>query len=192
MLATSNYGILCPAMTREAPATHPSSERQVRGTHGGVHMAHEPVNTGQQTPSTACCVVGAGPAGAMLALLLARQGAQVTLVESHMDFDREFRGDSIHPSVLNILDEIGVIDRLLALPHSELRYLEAKTRSGLVRFSDYRWIKCKYPFEFLIAQSRFLDFVTTEAKRYPSFHLMMGTQVNDLVTEHGVVRGVRY
>lgn len=147
---------------------------------------------GQEARRVACCVVGAGPAGAMLALLLARQGARVALLESHTDFNREFRGDSLHPSVLDIMDEIGLVDRLFQLPHSELRYLEAKTRSGVVRFSDYRWITCKYPFEFLVAQSRFLALLVEEAKRYPNFHLLMGAQVNELITEGDVTCGVRY
>ncbi|MGH8324696.1 MAG: FAD-dependent monooxygenase, partial [Steroidobacteraceae bacterium] len=145
-----------------------------------------------QPERSACCVVGAGPSGAILALLLARQGVPVTLLESHMDFEREFRGDSLHPSVLEILDEIGLAQPLLQLPHNKMRKLEAQTASGTVTFANYDWIKCKFPFEMVIPQSRFLEFVTQEAKRYPAFRLLMGAQVDELITEKGVVRGVRY
>src|SRR5512138_1246165 len=70
---------------------------------------------------TTCCVVGAGPAGAVLSYLLARQGIPVTLLEAHADFDRDFRGDTLHPAILEVLDEVGLADKLLALPHTKIR-----------------------------------------------------------------------
>src|SRR6185295_9316858 len=76
---------------------------------------------------TTCCVVGGGPAGAVLALLLARQGIRVTLLEAHADFDRDFRGDTLHPSILEVLDEIGLADRLLELPHAKVSTATAPT-----------------------------------------------------------------
>src|SRR6476661_2489823 len=95
-----------------------------------IHMTepappdHLPQTPAERTPldmvETRCCVVGAGPAGAMLALLLARAGIPVILLEEHMDFDRDFRGDTLHPSVMQILAEIGLADDVLALPHTEL------------------------------------------------------------------------
>src|SRR5438552_7981295 len=79
---------------------------------------------------TTCCIVGAGPAGAILALLLARQGIPVMLLETHMDFDRAFRGDTLHPAVLTILDELGLADRLLQMPHTEITSFSAQSASG--------------------------------------------------------------
>src|ERR1044071_604908 len=114
---------------------------------------------------TSCCVVGAGPAGAILALLLARRGVAVTLLELHRDFDRDFRGDTLHPSVMEIMDELGLASRLRELPHSKLRNLSFTTASGDGVRVDFGGLKTKYPFITLLPQSRFLEFITNEAKR---------------------------
>lgn len=141
---------------------------------------------------TTCCIVGGGPAGAILALLLARKGVPVTLLEAHMDFDREFRGDTIHPSTLNILNEIGLADRLLQIPHTRLTRLSAQTADGMVTLADLARLHTRYPYIAMISQVKFLEFITGEAQRYPEFRLVMGAQVDELIEEHGKVRGVRY
>jgi 2-polyprenyl-6-methoxyphenol hydroxylase-like FAD-dependent oxidoreductase len=146
----------------------------------------------KRVEQTTCCIVGGGPGGAMLALLLARKGVPVTLLEAHMDFDRDFRGDTIHPSVLNILDEIGLADRLLQIRHTKLRTIGGTTPNGAVAVSDLGRLKTKYPYIALIPQVDFLKFITEEAKRYPEFHLVMGAQVDELIEEDGKVCGVRY
>jgi 2-polyprenyl-6-methoxyphenol hydroxylase-like FAD-dependent oxidoreductase len=153
--------------------------------------------TGRQTheiksvEQTNCCIVGGGPAGVVLAFLLARKGIRVTLLEAHMDFEREFRGDTLHPSVLEVLEEVGIVDRLLQLPHTQVRQFSLRTAGGMVSlaFSD---LKTKYPYIAVISQARFLDFMVAEARNFPTFHLMMGAQVSELINEDGVVRGVRY
>jgi 2-polyprenyl-6-methoxyphenol hydroxylase-like FAD-dependent oxidoreductase len=141
---------------------------------------------------TTCCVVGAGPAGAVLALLLARRGVAVTLLELHGDFDREFRGDTIHPSVMEIMDELGLAERLLELPHTKLRRLGFMGAGGPGVTVDFGHLKTKFPYITMLPQARFLEFITGEASRYPNFRLLMDANVQELIEEGGAVRGVRY
>ncbi|HZO75461.1 MAG TPA: FAD-dependent oxidoreductase [Ktedonobacteraceae bacterium] len=137
----------------------------------------------KRVEQTTCCIVGGGPAGAVLALLLARKGIPVMLLEAHMDFDREFRGDTIHPSVLNILDEIGVADRLLQIRHTKMPKISFQTADGEVTVADLTRLRVKYPYIAVLPQADFLRFITEEAKRYPSFQLVMGAQVDELIEE---------
>lgn len=145
-----------------------------------------------RTHETACCIVGGGPAGAMLALLLARQDVPVTLLESHRNFDRDFRGDTLHPSVMEILNSIGLAERLLSLRHAKIDRLSIQTPEESLQLIDLRRLRTPYPYITLIPQVDFLDFITTEAKRYPHFQLQMGANVQELVKKNGSVRGVRY
>lgn len=141
---------------------------------------------------TTCCVVGGGPGGAVLALLLARKGVDVMLLEAHPDFDREFRGDTIHPSVMEIMDQLGLADRLLELRHTEIHSLTVQTATGPFKPADFSRLKARFPYITMMPQKSFLEFITGEAARYPNFRLVMGARVRELVEEDGVVRGVRY
>ncbi len=146
----------------------------------------------EQVEETTCCIVGAGPAGTVLALLLARKGIPVVLLEEHMDFDRDFRGDTIHPSVMQIMEELGLADRLLQLDHTKVYTLPVQTARGTVTLADFRRLKTRYPYIAMIPQARFLEFITAEAKRYPSFRLVMGARVEKLMEEDGYIHGVHY
>jgi 2-polyprenyl-6-methoxyphenol hydroxylase-like FAD-dependent oxidoreductase len=124
--------------------------------------------------------------------MLARKGVDVTLLEAHTDFDRDFRGDTLHPSVLEIMDELGLADRLLTIPHTRLQQMAIDTPQGRVVFGDLRDLKTKFPFIAMMPQARFLEFVTGEAARYPNFRLIMGARVEGLLEEQGIVSGVIY
>ena len=141
---------------------------------------------------TTCCVVGGGPAGVILALLLARKGVPVTLLEAHDNFDRDFRGDTIHPSVLELLDEIGLAEPLHRLPHAKIHTAALMTPQGPVTLADFRRLRTRFPYIMMLPQKDFLAFVVGEAKRHPNFRLLMGARVEGLIEEGGVVRGVVY
>jgi 2-polyprenyl-6-methoxyphenol hydroxylase-like FAD-dependent oxidoreductase len=145
-----------------------------------------------ETRETTCCIVGAGPGGAILALLLARKNIPVILLEAHEDFDRDFRGDTVHPSVLEIMDELGLAERLLELRHSKLDRVTFMTPDGPLTMADLSRLKTRFPFIAMIPQVHFLEFIAEEAKHYPSFQLTMGARVEELIEEDGVVSGVRY
>ena len=139
-----------------------------------------------------CCVVGGGPAGAVLSLLLARKGVPVTLLEAHDDFDRDFRGDTIHPSVLELMDELGLAERLHELPHSKISSGTVVTEEGPTTLADFRRLKTRFPYIMMLPQKDFLAFIVEEARRHECFELRMGARVEGLLEGGGVVRGVRY
>jgi 2-polyprenyl-6-methoxyphenol hydroxylase-like FAD-dependent oxidoreductase len=145
------------------------------------------------TATTSCCVVGGGPGGLMLALLLARRGVPVCLLEAHATFERDFRGDSLHPGILEVLDEIGLADRLHDLPHVKMHGPTFPTRDGpFMPFDFRRLLATRFPYILWMPQHVFLEFLAREARAYPSFQLVMGAAVQRLVEVDGAVGGVRY
>src|SRR5919202_5236157 len=141
---------------------------------------------------TDCCIVGAGPAGAVLALLLARQGVNVTLLEAMHDFDRDFRGDTLMPSTLEIVDQLGLTERLRQLPHATLQEMRLETPDGPVSYLEFSGLGTAFPHVMTVPQASFLELITAEARRYPSFRPVLGARVRELLERDGTVIGVRY
>ncbi|HZQ70154.1 MAG TPA: FAD-dependent oxidoreductase [Terriglobales bacterium] len=140
---------------------------------------------------TRCCIVGGGPAGMMLGFLLARKGVDVCVLEKHSDFLRDFRGDTIHPSTLELLYELNLLDEFLQRPHQELAQLTGQIGSESVTLADFRHLPTHCRFIAFMPQWDFLDFIAEHAKRYPSFKLCMQSEVTGIIQENGVTVGVR-
>jgi 2-polyprenyl-6-methoxyphenol hydroxylase-like FAD-dependent oxidoreductase len=145
------------------------------------------------TERTTCVIIGGGPAGMVLGLLLARAGVEVTVLEKHGDFLRDFRGDTVHPSTLQLLDELGLAKRFAGLPSSNLDAVVlpiGADRSVLV--ADFRRLRVRYPYIAMVPQWDLLNLLAEAAQDEPSFTLRMRTEVTDLIRESGRVQGVRY
>jgi 2-polyprenyl-6-methoxyphenol hydroxylase-like FAD-dependent oxidoreductase len=143
-------------------------------------------------PSTVtCCVAGGGPAGMMLGLLLARAGVSVLVLEKHADFLRDFRGDTIHPSTLELMHELGLLEELLRLPHQELPRLVAQVGDTALPVADFTHLRTRCKFIALMPQWDFLDFLARHAAGYAAFRLEMRAEATGLVEEAGRVIGVR-
>jgi 2-polyprenyl-6-methoxyphenol hydroxylase-like FAD-dependent oxidoreductase len=143
------------------------------------------------TLTTRCCIAGGGPAGMMLGLLLARAGVDVVVLEKHADFLRDFRGDTIHPSTLEVMHELGLLREFLALPHQEIRELVGMVGGERMTLADFRHLPVSCPFIALMPQWDFLDFLARHAARHRGFALRMRTGVTDLMLDAGRVIGVR-
>ncbi|MGA7354895.1 MAG: FAD-dependent oxidoreductase [Candidatus Cybelea sp.] len=138
-----------------------------------------------------CCVVGGGPAGMMAAMLMARAGVRTVLLEKHADFLRDFRGDTIHPSTLDVMDELGLLQSFLERPHQEVTTLAGNLGDTLVTVADFTHLPTRCKFVAFMPQWEFLNFLAEEAKRYPAFTLEMQARAEDLLWENGRVAGVR-
>ncbi len=141
--------------------------------------------------NTRCCITGGGPAGIMVGFLLARAGVEVIVLEKHKDFLRDFRGDTIHPSTLELLYELGLLEDFLQLPHQELKQIGVQLDDFAVTFGDFTHLPVHAKFVGLMPQWDFLNFMAEKAKKYPAFQLKMEAEVTDLIEENGRVRGVR-
>jgi len=140
-----------------------------------------------------CVVVGGGPAGMVLGLLLARAGVDVTVLEKHSDFLRDFRGDTVHPSTMQLLDELGLGERFARLPQSQLRVVAFPTGDGRrIVVADLSRLKVRYPYVAMVPQWDLLNLLAEAAAEEPSFTLRMHTEVTELIRKSGRVLGVRY
>ncbi|WP_445529795.1 FAD-dependent oxidoreductase [Streptomyces cyslabdanicus] len=143
---------------------------------------------------TTCCVVGGGPAGMVFALLLARSGVAVTVLEQHGDFLRDFRGDTVHPSTLALLDDLGLAERFARLPQRRVRTVQLPAGPGgsMVTVADLATLPGPYNYVAMVPQWDLLDLLVDEARREPSFEVRMNTEATAFLVEHGRVTGVRY
>ena len=141
--------------------------------------------------TTTCAIAGGGPAGMMLGLLLARAGVDVVVLEKHADFLRDFRGDTVHPSTLEVMHELGILEDFLKRPHQKLRELTGEIGDTRVRLADFSHLPTHCRFVALMPQWDFLDFLAQHAKRYPGFHLRMRAEVNGLIMDGDSVSGLR-
>src|SRR5882724_9084165 len=151
--------------------------------------------TSEQSPGRTikvrCCIVGGGPAGMMLGYLLGRAGIDVVVLEKHADFFRDFRGDTVHPSTLQVMDELGLIDGFLQLPHQRLQKMDGLFAGTPVRLADLGRLHVKYPFIAFMPQWDFLNFLREAGKRFASLKVMMSTDAVDLIREGKRIAGVR-
>jgi 2-polyprenyl-6-methoxyphenol hydroxylase-like FAD-dependent oxidoreductase len=142
------------------------------------------------TPNFDLIVVGGGPAGMMAGLLFARAGCRVRVIEKHTDFFRDFRGDTVHPSTMEILDQLGMLERFLQRPHNRVQGAQLRMAGREWTIGDLSHLHTPAPFIAMMPQWDFLDFLREEAKAFPGFELVMGTPVTGFVEEHGRVTGV--
>ena len=141
--------------------------------------------------TTRCCIVGGGPCGLMLGFLLARAGVDVVVLEKHADFLRDFRGDTIHPSTLELMGELGLLDEFLKLPHEQGRTIGAYVGDREFEFADFSQLPTRCKFVALMPQWDFLNFLADHGRGYPTFKLRMRAEAVDLIEEGGRIAGVR-
>lgn len=158
------------------------------GLEWGCAMSDEPR---QQTITAQCAIAGGGPAGVMLGFLLARAGVKVVVLEKHADFFRDFRGDTIHPSTLEVMHELGLLDDFLELPHQNVEELSVEIGDRTLKVADFSHLPTAAKFIAMMPQWDFLDFLAARGKRYPNFDLHLGADVDELLTDNGKVVGLK-
>src|SRR3979490_2381986 len=141
--------------------------------------------------SVRCCIVGGGPAGMMLGYLLGRAGVETVVLEKHADFFRDFRGDTVHPSTLQVMDELGLIEGFLELPHQRLQKMDGLFGGSSVRIADLSRLRVKYPFIAFMPQWDFLNFLRESARRFASLQVMMSAEAVDLIHDGDRIAGVK-
>src|SRR5262245_28333976 len=167
---------------------HVHRGRGDRRSRGGARVAR---GGGRVSDVVRCCVVGGGPAGMMLGFLLARAGVEVTVLEKHADFLRDFRGDTIHPSTLSILNELGLLQEFLTLPHREVHELRMQLGNTVIPVGDFSHLSAPCPFIALMPQWDFLNFLARQSARRRTFQLLMQAEATELLRDGERVTGVR-
>ncbi len=143
-----------------------------------------------ETITTKCCIVGGGPAGIMLGFLLARAGVHVTVLEKHKDFFRDFRGDTVHPSTMQLMKELGILEAFLQQPHQRIDTARVMFGGQAFEMASFKNVKVTAPFIALMPQWDFLNFLSAQARTYDCFNLLMEHEATDLIEQHGRVAGV--
>src|SRR5471032_2436886 len=139
---------------------------------------------------TTCVIAGGGPAGMMLGFLLARAGVDVTVLEKHKDFLRDFRGDTVHPSTLQVMHELGLLDEFLRLPHTRITRVGIDIGDRHFQFGDLSHLPTVCKFIAMMPQWDFLNFLAYKAKQFPNFHLLMETEAKDLLAQGDRIAGL--
>ena len=139
---------------------------------------------------TDCVIAGGGPAGMLMGFLLARAGVDVVVLEKHADFLRDFRGDTIHPSTLEVMHELGLLEEFLRRPHDELHEVEIRVGDEQAKLADFRHVPTHCKFLMIMPQWDFLDFLADHARRLPNFHLVMQAEARMLLSGDGRVTGL--
>jgi 2-polyprenyl-6-methoxyphenol hydroxylase-like FAD-dependent oxidoreductase len=155
-----------------------------------TQAADASLQTSNVPPQTSVCIAGGGPAGMMLGYLLARAGIDVLVLEKHADFLRDFRGDTIHPSTLEVIHELGLLEAFLARPHQELRQVVGNVAGQTVPIADFTHLPTHCKFLAFMPQWDFLDFIAGEGAKLPSFHLAMNAEATGLIDRDGVIVGL--
>src|SRR3954451_14872617 len=168
-----------------------TTETPTGGGPRSFHAIDENATVSEPDLETRCCIVGGGPAGMMLGFLLARAGVDVTVLEKHKDFLRDFRGDTIHPSTLELIAELGLLYEFLKLPHTEAHTLGGAFERAQFTFADFSHSPTRCKFIALMPQWDFLNFLARHGGRCPGFHLRMITEAIDLIQDGDSVTGVR-
>lgn len=145
---------------------------------------------GADTISVRCCIAGGGPAGMMLGLLLGRAGVPVLVLEKHADFLRDFRGDTLHPSTLEVMHELGLLERLLTLPHQKVSRINGQFGDLALTVADFSHLQTRCRFIAFMPQWDFLNFLSAEGARYPAFQVHMRAEATDLIEEAGRIVGL--
>src|SRR5437667_5735376 len=144
----------------------------------------------QRSMSVRCCIVGGGPAGMMLGYLLGRAGVETLVLEKHGDFLRDFRGGTVHPSTLQIMDELRLLDRFLTRPHQEVRRLQGQFGKTTLRIADLERVGGKSRFIAFMPQWEFLDFLLEQGARFPSLRVLRNTEAIELLRDGDTIAGV--
>lgn len=148
-------------------------------------------NPTMRTLTVQCCIVGGGPAGMMLGYLLGRAGIRVVVLEKHADFFRDFRGDTVHPSTMKIMQELGLLDEFLKVPHQKISHIEGLFGATRIRLADVSRLATPWPYIALMPQWDFLNFLEMQGRSFPSLTIMKNTEATGLMIEADRIAGVR-